>query len=76
MTTTVLIQCADGTYVRKARAELRDTDMVVFDGPDTHAALEAAQARLESEIAAAGGIEKWKVSAPAGADLPARYRSD
>jgi hypothetical protein len=65
MTITLLIQLSDGTYTRKSKAELRDGDMVVFDGPEMHAELDAMEAEFDAEVAAAGGIEKWKARDPA-----------
>jgi hypothetical protein len=58
----MLVQLPDGTYVRKTRAELKGDDMVVFDGPDAFADIDAAGAKLNAEIDAAGGLDAWRAS--------------
>jgi hypothetical protein len=37
--------------------------VVIFDGPDAFAEVDAAQHRLDDEIAAAGGLEAWRATA-------------
>ena len=62
--TTYLVEMSDGTLTRKAAGDLQPEDMMVFDGPDAFSASDAAQASLDAEIAAAGGLDAWR-------DLPA-----
>lgn len=60
MSTLFLIEAADGTLTRKPADRLEPEDMVVFDGPDATAGIDAAKARLDAEIAAAGGLDAWR----------------
>jgi hypothetical protein len=62
MNDTYLVEMADGTFVRKAFDDLRPEDMLVVDGPDAFADTASAQAKLEAEIAAAGGLGAWRVA--------------
>ncbi len=57
---TFLVERPDGTYDRKARADLKPDDMMVFDGPDSFADINAAKAELDAEIEAAGGLDAWR----------------
>ena len=57
-----LVEMLDGTFVFKALKELRPDDKLVFDGPNSSRRLEAAQAELEAEIAAAGGLDAWRAA--------------
>lgn len=60
MSETFLVEMADGTFRRKVAEDIRPEDMLVFDGPSAFSDLEAAQAKLDTEIAAAGGLEAWR----------------
>ena len=60
----ILVELADGTLVRKAEDDLKPEDMVVFDGPEHAAGAAAEQAAFEAEIAAAGGLQAWKLRQP------------
>lgn len=57
-----LVELPDGTLTHKRRADFQDDDLIVFDGPDAFKSTEDAQARLEAEIAAAGGIDAWRAA--------------
>lgn len=57
---TLPVELADGTIVRKRFEDLLPDDRIVFDGPDAFADVDAAQAALEAEIEAAGGLEEWR----------------
>ena len=62
MNESFLVEMTDGTLVRKAAAELKPHDHLVFDGPDAFLDAAAAQAKLEAEIAAAGGLDAWRAA--------------
>jgi hypothetical protein len=62
MTPTFLVECSDGTLVRKPFEQIRDDDKVVLDGPGAFGAADAAQLELDAEIEAAGGFQKWKTA--------------
>ena len=62
MTVTFLVETADGRLVRKPVEEVKPEDRLVFDGPDAFKAELQAQASLEAEIRAAGGIEAWRAN--------------
>jgi hypothetical protein len=63
MTHTFLVEQANGTLVRKAAEDVLPEEMIVFDGPEAFSSLETAQAKLEAEIAAAGGLDAWRAGA-------------
>lgn len=63
MSTSFLVEAADGTLVRKSVEELRPEDRVVFDGPGAFTAAQAAQDKIDAEIRAAGGLEAWRALA-------------
>lgn len=76
MNASFLVETADGTLLRKAAEDLRPDDRLVIDGPQAFSSLEAAQAALEAEIAAAGGLEAWRLAADArGSNGPASAAS-
>ena len=56
----ILVELADGTFLRKSRQQLQPSDMIVIDGPDAFASTDAAENQFDQEIAAAGGFEAWK----------------
>ena len=60
MTTTFNVELPNGTIVSKAADELQASDMLVFDSPEEFDHLAAAQAKLDAEIAAAGGLQAWR----------------
>ena len=60
MTTKFFVELPDGTYVSKAHADLQPEDLVVFDSPESFNYVAEAQAKLDAEIAAAGGIDAWR----------------
>jgi hypothetical protein len=64
MSVLFLVEAPDGTLIRKAAEDLLPDDMLVFDGPDATAAIDAAKARLDADIKAAGGLEAWRATAP------------
>ena len=64
MTETYLVEMTDGTLIRKAAADLRPEDMVVFDGPDAFIESATEQAKLDADIAAAGGLQAWRAAGP------------
>ena len=51
---------ADGTFRLKIAGDIQPEDLLVFDGPGAFTDLEAAQAKLDDQIAAAGGLEAWR----------------
>lgn len=61
-----LVEQSDGTMVHKPRSEIRDDDMVVFDGPDAYAEAEAAKQRLDDLLAAWQAVREplseWEIS--------------
>lgn len=60
MTTNVLVELPNGTYISKASSDLQPDDLVVFDSPESFSYIAEAQAKLDAEIAAAGGIDAWR----------------
>lgn len=62
MTGTFLVETPDGALLRKAEDDIAPDDMLVFDGPDAFRNLQDAQAALNAEIDAAGGIDAWRVA--------------
>ena len=62
MSVLFLVEAPDGSMTRKAASELRPDDMMVFDGPDATAAIDAAKAQLDADIKAAGGLEAWRAT--------------
>jgi len=60
MNETFLVELLDGTYVSKAADELQPEDLVVFDSPESFDLIAAARAKLDAEIAAAGGLAAWR----------------
>jgi hypothetical protein len=60
MTAKFLVELPDGAYVSKVLSDLRPDDLVVFDSPESFNYIDEAQAKLDAEIAAAGGIEAWR----------------
>ena len=60
MTGTFLVETPGGALLRKAEDDIAPDDMLVFDGPDAFQNLQDAQAALNAEIAAAGGIDAWR----------------
>ena len=60
MNDTFLVEMPDGSYVAKLEADLRPDDLVVFDSPQSFDGIAAAQAKLDAEIAAAGGLDAWR----------------
>ncbi len=62
MTETFLVEASDGSLLLKPAADVQPGDRLVFDGPDAFRALQDAQAALDAEIAAAGGIEAWRAA--------------
>jgi len=67
MNASFLVEAADGTFIRKTREELLPEDRLVFGGPGAFSGVEAAQKRLDADIASAGGLEEWKAQSPASA---------
>lgn len=61
MSVTFLVEMDDGTLVRKALEDLQPADKIVFDGPDAFRFVDDARAKLDAEIAAAGGIDAWRL---------------
>jgi hypothetical protein len=66
MSILFLVLDANGTYSRKLPEDMLPNDRLVFDGPGSTSSLEAAKITLEAEIEAAGGLEKWRSTAPQG----------
>ncbi|HUG26412.1 hypothetical protein [Piscinibacter sp.] len=64
MNNSFLVEGPNGSFVRKTRAELLPEDHIVFDGPDAFRSVQDAEARLDAEITAAGGIDAWRAGAP------------
>lgn len=62
MIETYLVEMKDGTHIRKAAADLQPADMMVFDGSDAFIDSATEQAKLDAEIAAAGGLEAWRAA--------------
>lgn len=62
MSITFLVRHADGTYTRERPEDVRSDDLMVFDGPESTAALDEADAALKAEIQAAGGLEQWRAT--------------
>lgn len=60
MSAVFLVEAPDGTLIRKISEDLKPEDMLVFDGPDSAAGIDAAKAQLDAEIRAAGGFEAWQ----------------
>lgn len=60
MKTTFLVELPDGKTVEKAAEDLKPDDMLVFDSPESFDHLTAAQAKLDAEILAAGGLRAWR----------------
>jgi hypothetical protein len=60
MSETFLVEMADGTFRLKIAGDIQPEDLLVFDGPGAFSDLEAAQAKLDTQIAAAGGLEAWR----------------
>lgn len=58
--TLIRVQLPDGTITQKRYVDLQPDDQVVIDGPGAFAGIEAAQARLDAEINAAGGLDAWR----------------
>lgn len=58
-----LVELPNGDFVRKEKAELLPTDLICFDGPDAFADIHRANAWLQAEIDAAGGLEAWRKAA-------------
>jgi hypothetical protein len=67
MSANFLVEASDGTFICKTREQLLPEDRVVFDGPGAFSGVEAAQRRLDDDIASAGGLEEWKAQSPASA---------
>lgn len=63
MIETFLVETPDGAQCYKSVEELRPDDRHIVDGPESFSTLLAAQADLEAEIAAAGGIAAWREAA-------------
>ena len=55
-----LVELPNGDLVRKEKSELQPTDLICFDGPDAFADIHCANAWLQAEIDAAGGLEAWR----------------
>ena len=62
MSVTFLVETDNGAFIRKTAEELKPEDRLVFDGPDAFKAELEAQAALDAEIEAAGGLESWRAS--------------
>ena len=62
MIETYLVEMTDGTLIRKAAADLKPEDMMVFDGPDAFIDSATEQAKLDAAISAAGGLDAWRVA--------------
>lgn len=62
MSVLFLVEAAGGSFIRKAAEDLKPDDMMVFDGPDAMAGIDAAKRQLDAEIEAAGGLEAWQHS--------------
>jgi hypothetical protein len=62
MNGTFLVETPGGALLRKAEDDIAPDDMLVFDGPDAFRNLQDAQAELNAEIAAAGGIDVWRAA--------------
>lgn len=60
MSETILVRLPDGSLVDKPQHELTSDDRVVLDSPESFRELDEARKRLDAEISAAGGIEKWR----------------
>ena len=60
MSETFLVEMADGSFRLKMAGDIQLEDVLVFDGPGAFSDLEAAQAKLDDQIAAAGGLEAWR----------------
>jgi hypothetical protein len=60
MNITFRVRLGDGTEANKSQEDLCPEDVVLTDGPETTAVLDAAAADLEDEIRAVGGLENWR----------------
>ncbi len=60
MSVSFLVETEDGRLIRKQAEDLKPDDRLVFDGPEAFKAEREAQAALEAEIKAAGGLEAWR----------------
>lgn len=60
MSITFLVRLEDGTYKKKAAEDLLPEDLLIFDGPEATASLDAAVAKMDAEIESVGGLEAWK----------------
>ena len=60
MNENFLVELPNGTFVSKAVKDLQPEDLVVFDSPESFDYIAAAQAKLDADIAAAGGINAWR----------------
>lgn len=60
MNQNFLVELPDGTFVPKAPEDLRPDDLVVFDSPESFDHIAVAQAKLDADIAAAGGLAAWR----------------
>lgn len=58
-----LVELPNGELVRKEKSELLPTDLICFDGPDADADIRRANAWLQAQIDAAGGLEAWRKAA-------------
>jgi hypothetical protein len=66
MKTELLVKAPDGSLAYKQRGQLLPTDVVIVDGPDAFAGVDAIVADFEAEVAAAGGLDAWKAQGPSG----------
>lgn len=53
-------------YFRRKKPSVESPPMVIIDGPEAFASVNAAVADFEAEVAAAGGIDAWKAQDPSG----------
>ena len=60
MNPTFLVELPGESLVPKAAEDLQSDDMLVFDSPESFDHLTAAQAKLDAEIEAAGGLLAWR----------------
>ena len=68
----LMIETADGAYVRKQRDEMLPTDRVVWGGgPDAFNDVENMQREFEAEVFQAGGIDAWRKQATQAQPVPA-----